>query len=312
MSKSISLAYHLFSSNLRDMFELTAYLKEKHRIVDNALDMHLPDEDTRPGKLHAAMRYSVFSGGKRMRPIICLAAAEAAQGQQDEVLLPAIALEILHTYTLIHDDLPAMDDDAVRRGQPSTHIRFGEANAILTGDALLTLAFEWLGQCTPPAPYLPGQYVIEVAEAAGSRGVIAGQIEDLAAETEPATPEQLDFIHLHKTAALIRSAVRIGAMSAGATARQLDALSLYGCNIGIAFQIADDLLDETGTTEQLGKPSGSDRAKRKLTYVSLYGVDASRKRAQSLVDEALETLKSFKGPTEPLEAIARFVIERAH
>ena len=294
------------------MFELSTYLKEKRRMIENALDRHLPTEETRPGVLHAAMRYSVFSGGKRLRPILCLAAADAVKGREEDALLPAIALEVLHTYTLVHDDLPSMDDDAVRRGQPTTHIQFGEATAILAGDALLTLAFEWLGQCRAPAPYLPGQYVHEVAEAAGSRGVIAGQIEDLAAETGDTTPERLDFIHLHKTAALIRAAMRVGAIAGGASAEQLDAVSVYGCNIGIAFQIADDLLDEAGTTERMGKPAGSDRKNKKLTYVSCYGLEQSRKRAETLVDEAIAALSLFKGPTAPLEAIARYVIDRDH
>jgi geranylgeranyl diphosphate synthase, type II len=294
------------------MFDLSAYLAEKRRVVENALDMHMPSEETRPSVLHTAMRYSVFSGGKRLRPILCLAAASAVKGNEEDALLPAIALEVLHTYTLVHDDLPAMDDDELRRGQPTTHVEFGEANAILAGDALLTLAFEWMGQCRAPAPYLPGQYVIELAEAAGSSGVIAGQVEDLAAETEPPTPERLDFIHLHKTAALIRAAVRIGAISGGVTGEHLDAMSVYGCNIGIAFQITDDLLDERGETERIGKPAGSDRKNSKLTYVSLYGVEESEKRARHLVDEALETLAVCKGPTEPLEAIARYILARQH
>ena len=280
--------------------------------MELALDTHLPSDHTRPSILHQAMRYSIFAGGKRLRPILCLAAAEAVGGEPAEAMLPAIALEALHTYTLVHDDLPAMDDDALRRGQPTTHIAFGEANAILAGDALLTLAFEWIGTAAPPAPYAPNQLVLELAEAAGSRGVIAGQIEDLAAENEGAepTPELLDYIHLHKTAALIRAAVRVGAIMGGGTAEHVDALSRYGCDLGIAFQVADDLLDETGTDEQLGKPAGSDRKNRKLTSVSLFGMEASRKRGEQLIASAIAALSSLPGPTEPLAAIARYAMTR--
>jgi geranylgeranyl diphosphate synthase type II len=294
------------------MFELNTYLNDRRRLVENALDMHLPDAETRPAKLHEAMRYSLFAGGKRIRPILCIAAAEACGGTAEDVIMPAIALEALHTFTLVHDDLPAMDDDALRRGKPSTHIAYGEANAILTGDALIAQAFEWLGGCTAPPPHLPTQFVLELAEAAGSRGVIGGQVEDIAAEDLPPSADLLDFIHLHKTAALIRAAVRMGAIGAGASAQVLDALSLYGCNIGIAFQIADDILDATASTETIGKPAGSDAEKNKLTYVALYGIEESRRRAATLLDEALQALQQVPGDREPLEAIARLVVERTN
>lgn len=294
------------------MFELTNYLNERRRLIDQALDQHMPPDTTHPARLHEAMRYCVFSNGKRLRPILCLAAAEACQGTVDAALLPALAVEVLHTYTLVHDDLPAMDDDDLRRGQPTAHIQYGEANAILAGDALLTLAFEWLAQCVPPAPYLPGQYALELAQAGGSQGVIGGQYEDLAAHPETATPEQLDYIHLHKTACLIRAAMRIGAISAHASSPLLDALTLYGCHIGLAFQITDDLLDETGITEQLGKPAGSDRKNQKLTYITLHGIDEARKRAEKLVAEAVAALAPLPGDTRPLIAIAQYILERKH
>ncbi len=294
------------------MFELTAYLEHKRRLIDNALEMHLPPEEARPGALHKAMRYSVFSGGKRIRPILCLAAAEAVGGKEENALMPAIALEAIHTYTLIHDDLPAMDDDDLRRGRPTSHIVFGEAAAILAGDALLTLAFEWLAESQAPAPFLPYQYALEAAEAAGSRGIIAGQIEDLTAQGRQPEEDLLEYIHLHKTASLIRAAVRVGGISGSASSEQLDALSLYGCNVGLAFQIADDILNETSTPEELGKPTGSDRAKNKLTYVALLGVEGARDRARSLIDQAVDALSKTKALNDPLEQIARFTIERSH
>lgn len=287
------------------------YLNEKRRVIDSALDQHMPAEDVRPSLLHTAMRYCVFSNGKRLRPILGLASAAAVRGRDvPEAVLPALAVEVLHTYTLVHDDLPAMDDDALRRGQPTAHIQFGEANAILVGDALLTLAFEWLATCVAAPPYAPGQFSLELAEAAGSRGVIAGQIEDLAATESHPTADQLAFIQLHKTATLLRAAVRMGAIAGHASAEALDQLSLYGCNLGLAFQIVDDILDETAQTDALGKPAGSDRRNKKLTYVSMHGVDASRQRARKLIEEARAALEPLPGDTAPLDALAQFVLDR--
>jgi geranylgeranyl diphosphate synthase, type II len=207
-----------------------------------------------------------------------------------------------------------MDDDAMRRGLPTTHIQYGEAHAILVGDALLTLAFEWMAQCRAPEPYLPNQYALELAEAAGSRGVIAGQIEDLEAEGEDANADRLDFIHLHKTAALICCATRIGAIASGADAQQLEALSEYGCRIGLAFQIADDILDVTATTDELGKPAGSDEKNSKMTYVTLLGVDGARKKATQLIEQALHDIASIGTDTTraPLVALAQEMIQRNH
>lgn len=294
------------------MFNLTDYLKQQRRILESALDQHMPPDTEQPAILHRAMRYCVFSEGKRIRPVLCLAAARAIDPTCESALLPAIAIEALHTYTLVHDDLPAMDNDDLRRGRPTAHIEFGEANAILVGDALLTLAFEWLGQVPAPAPYAPGQLVVELAEAAGSCGVIGGQVEDLGASSGHAAVELLDYIHLHKTAALIRAAVRMGAIVAGANTAELDAFSNYGCDLGLAFQITDDILDATGNTETIGKPAGSDEKNNKLTYVAMHGVDASRKRAAELIDKALTALNEISGDTEPLDAIARNILDRSH
>ncbi len=294
------------------MFDLSLYLEERGRWIDASLDHHLPATDLYPPVLHQAMRYSMFSGGKRLRPILCLAAAEACGATKEDALWPALALEAVHTYSLIHDDLPCMDDDDLRRGQPTAHIRFGEANALMAGTALLTLAFEWLGQAPTPSPHSTNHFIAELAHASGHQGIMAGQVADLAAEEMPASEELLHFIHLHKTATLIRAAVRMGGIAAGASSTDLDALSLYGCNLGLAFQIADDLLDETGKTEDIGKPAGSDRKNNKLTYVSLFGIEAARDKAKTLVEEATEALNALKGDSEPLRALAAYVIKRTH
>jgi geranylgeranyl diphosphate synthase type II len=292
------------------MFDLKAYLATRRGMVDAALETRMPADATRPAVLHQAMRYSVMAGGKRLRPILCMAACEAAGGPAEAALLPGLATEILHTYTLIHDDLPCMDDDDLRRGHPTCHVKFGEANALLAGDALLTLAFEWLAEAGTPAPYAPTQLALELARAAGSQGVIGGQVEDLAAEGCPPDADQLDYIHRHKTAALIRAAVRMGALCAGATAPQLDALSRYGDAIGLAFQIADDILNATSTAAELGKPVGSDQDRQKLTYVAVHGLDQSRIRATALMRIAIAALEPLPGDTAPLRALAEHTVRR--
>jgi geranylgeranyl diphosphate synthase type II len=294
------------------MLELSTYLKERRDVVNAALDHHLPHASERPTVLHEAMRYSVMAGGKRIRPILCLAAAEAVGADVETALLPALAVEILHTYTLIHDDLPCMDDDDLRRGMPTAHVKFGEAEAVLAGDALLTLAFEWVAGQPAPKPYGPTQLVQELAHAGGSRGVIAGQIEDLAGEGRDLDAEDLEFIHVHKTASLIRGAIRIGAIAGGASPDELDDLTMYGGDIGLAFQIADDVLNVTSSKEDLGKPVGSDAQRAKSTYVSMYGLERAREMANSLVDNAVACLPRLPGSIEPLEAIARYIVTRGN
>jgi geranylgeranyl diphosphate synthase type II len=290
--------------------DLNAYLAAARQTIDAALDRCLPPATERPARLHQAMRYSVLGGGKRLRPILCLASAEAVGGAAAAALLPAVALEFLHAYTLIHDDLPAMDDDDLRRGQPTLHKAFDEATAILAGDALLTFAFEVLARAAAPAPCAPGQLVLELAEAAGSRGVVGGQAEDLAAEGCPPDAGWLDYIHLHKTGKLLRAACRLGALSAGAGAEQLAALTTYAEHIGLAFQIADDILNVTSTPERLGKAVGSDAARQKMTYVALYGLDASRDRARALVAGARAALAPLGGRAERLAELAEFMVAR--
>lgn len=293
------------------MFDLKAFLDCRRQSVETELDRMLPAEATRPTVLHRAMRYSVMAGGKRLRPILCLAACEAVGGDPKNALLPGIAIEILHTYTLIHDDLPCMDDDALRRGRPTSHVVFGEANALLAGDALLTLAFEWLARSTPPAPYHASQLIYELATASGSQGVIGGQVEDLAAEGRAADADLVDFIHRHKTAALLRASVRMGGLCGGASQVALQALTEYGDCAGLAFQIADDILNVTATAEQLGKPVGNDEALKKLTYVAVHGLDASRKKADELVTRATSAIRSLPGDPTPLIALAEYTVKRA-
>lgn len=280
-------------------------------MVEAGLEHHLPEETVRPAMLHRAMRYSVMAGGKRLRPILCMAACEAVGGTPETALLPGLSLEILHTYTLIHDDLPCMDDDELRRGRPTAHIVFGEANALLAGDALLTLAFEWLARVQAPPPYPANELALELATASGSQGVIGGQVEDLAAEGTEASADLVDYIHRHKTAALIRAAVRMGGICGAACQADLDALTRYGECAGLAFQIADDILNVTSTPEQMGKPVGNDAELKKLTYVSVHGLDASRKKAETLIQTAVAAISNLPGNPQPLISLAEYTVKRA-
>ena len=299
--------------------DLNSYFAELRREVAAALERLLPPADERPARLHAAMRYSLLAGGKRLRPVLCLASAEAVGGERGAALLPAVALECLHTYTLIHDDLPAMDDDDLRRGQPTCHKQFDEATAILAGDALLTLAFELLArfgesqtarQASPSTGTVAAQLAQELAVAAGSRGVVGGQAEDLAAEGREPDAALLEYIHSHKTGALIRAACRMGALAGGANAAQLAALTAYAEKIGLAFQIADDVLNVTSTPEQLGKATGSDAARKKMTYVALFGLEVARAQAQALAAGAVAALAPLGAHAAPLAALAEFTVQR--
>ncbi len=287
-------------------------MDEMTKLVNAELDRRMPGEKIRPASLHKAMRYSVFAGGKRLRPLLCLAACEAAGGAVEKALLPAIAIEALHTYTLIHDDLPAMDDDDLRRGKPTCHVVFGEAMAILAGDALLTLAFEWLGLCAAPAPYQPGQLSLELARAAGSVGVVGGQVEDMVSEGARPDAALVEYIHLHKTAALLRAAVRMGGIAAGVGEDDLEALSIYGSKIGLGFQVVDDILNETSSPEQLGKAAGTDRARGKVTYVSVHGLDAARADAGRLSREALDAAHGLGEGAGMLIFLAELMMKRTH
>jgi len=294
-------------------FELKKYLKDKQQKVNAALEKLWEDAGTPPTPLIHAMRYSLLAGGKRLRPILCIAACEAVGGCETDVMPVACALELIHSYSLIHDDLPAMDDDDLRRGKPTCHKAFNEATAILAGDALLTVAFEILaaaGQRSERDSLLWLEVIYLIARAAGHSGMIEGQMMDLAAEGKALDLKQLEAVHRHKTGALLEVSVRAGAMLGGGTHQQIDALAAYGRHIGLAFQVTDDILDIEGKLEELGKSPGSDRAHQKATYPSLIGLDQAKAHARQLIGKALEELKILGKKGEPLTALACYIIER--
>ncbi len=283
---------------------ISDYLKQNQIRVDAALEDCLPDANTRPAILHEAMRYCVLNGGKRIRPSLCLATAEALGADQQTAMAPAMAVELFHCSTLIHDDLPCMDDDDLRRGIPTCHIKFGEANAVLTGDALMIHAFQIL------AEYKNCRLSAELAKAAGSLGVIAGQVEDLAAEGQEPDADLIEFIHMNKTAILIRAAIRMGAIVGGADNTALEHLSVFGEKIGLAFQIEDDILDETSTDEILGKPAGSDLERNKLTYPAVHGMAAAKAKVRELTQQAIESLETLSIHTQSLRCMAEYLMNR--
>ena len=283
-----------------------------HKQVDRALERWLPSEKTRPITLHRAMRYGIFAGGKRLRPILCLAAAEASGGKTTPALPSACAVECIHTYSLIHDDLPCMDDDDLRRGWPTTHKVFGEAIAVLAGDALMTIAFEILAQTKPTKRYGLQEFFLELATSAGSSLLVGGQVADMEAENHEATPRELLFIHRGKTAAMIAASLRLGAMSANATRVQIKALGKFGENLGLAFQIVDDILDITQTSDQLGKSAGKDASSGKATYPAVFGLEKSRREATRLTNAALKALDPLGPKADFLRAIAADMLGRQH
>jgi geranylgeranyl diphosphate synthase type II len=293
-------------------FDLQAYLTERRALVDGALEKLLPPDETPPPTVHRAMRYSVMAGGKRLRPILVIAGAEAVGGTPDLVLPTACALELIHTYSLIHDDLPAMDDDDYRRGRLTSHKVFGEAVAILAGDALLTLAFRLVAENSAlvPNPLVLREVVVEIAEAAGTFGMVGGQVVDIESEGKPVGAETLEYIHLHKTAALIRASLRVGALLANADRKALAAIGEAGRDLGLAFQIVDDILDVEGSLEELGKTAGSDERKQKATYPAIHGLEASRRQAKLLIERAKERLDALGARSEQLRALADYIVER--
>jgi geranylgeranyl diphosphate synthase type II len=294
-------------------FDLAAYLTARRERVDLALASLLPAEEAEPPSVHRAMRYSVMAGGKRLRPILVIAGAEAVGGQADAVMPAACALELIHTYSLIHDDLPAMDDDDYRRGRLTNHKVFGEAVAILAGDALLTDAFRLLAENaarTSGEATLVRDVIVEVVEAAGTRGMVGGQVVDIESEGKTVTAETLEYIHLHKTAALIRASLRVGAMLAGGRPDQLAVIGEAGGTLGLAFQIVDDILDVEGTLAELGKSAGSDERKGKATYPAVHGIEASREEARRLIARAKDSLQRLGPGAVPLCALADYIFER--
>jgi geranylgeranyl diphosphate synthase type II len=299
--------------NRNDELRLKEYLAERKALVDAALDRLLPGEEFYPPVIFQAARYSLMAGGKRLRPILCLAAAEAVGGKAEAVMPAACALELIHTYSLIHDDLPAMDNDDYRRGKLTSHKVFGEEIAILTGDALLTEAFHLLAR-RDLMPGVPPESLLditrEISEAAGWFGMVAGQVLDVRSEGKTVDLETLQQIHRLKTGAMIRVSLRAGAILSGASANVLDSLSDYGRQIGLAFQIADDILNVEGDRALLGKGTGSDAARGKVTFPSLLGIEASRARAEALIGEAVASLASFDERAAPLRLIALYILER--
>jgi geranylgeranyl diphosphate synthase, type II len=291
-------------------FNLDTFLTASTAAVNAALDRFLPAEKTKPATIHKAMRYSLFAGGKRMRPALVLAAAAACDGEEADALPLACAVECIHTYSLIHDDLPAMDNDDYRRGKLTNHKVFGEGIAVLAGDALLTQAFEIAAQAKAWPRYSHRDLILEVARASGSLQLIAGQVADLEGEGKKTSVAQLKYIHERKTSALLCCSTRLGGMSANCSAAQLQALTDFGYHVGLAFQVIDDILDVTQTSEKLGKTAGKDTKAQKATYPSIVGLEKSRRIATDLTDKAFAALKPFKGRATALEALAEFLLKR--
>ena len=291
---------------------LADYLKSWVSEVDNALDDFLPIPGEAPGAIHEAMRHSVFAGGKRLRPILCITAAEACGGDGKLAMAAACAVELMHTYSLVHDDLPCMDDDDLRRGRPTCHKVYGEGMAVLCGDALLTEAFALLVKASPTPRYSVGDMVAELAAAGGSRKLIGGQVLDLEGEGKQLDKKQLIAIHEAKTAALLIASLRLGGMAANATAEQMEALVAYGYSLGLAFQVIDDILDVTQTSKDLGKTAGKDQAVNKSTYPSVWGLEESKLEAERLTHEALGSLAIFGDSGGRLREIAEWMLFRKY
>ncbi len=293
--------------------KLKEYLQEKRTIVDGALRECLPEVNGPTEELYRAMNYSLFAGGKRLRPILCIAAAEAVGGTHKDVMPVACALEMIHTYSLIHDDLPAMDDDDMRRGKPTNHMVFGDAMAILAGDGLLTEAFRIMASSGLLEKAGPERFrrVIEiVSSASGPQGMVAGQALDIRAEGKKIDVSLMEIIHEHKTGALLKASVTTGAVLGGASEKEIESLKNYGRNIGLAFQISDDILDIEGDSDKMGKPTGVDIERGKNTYPSIYGMEKSKSMLREIIDRAIDTLSLFKETAEPLREIAVYIIER--
>jgi geranylgeranyl diphosphate synthase type II len=320
--------------------DIKTYLQEKREAIDSYLKSYF-EAPSAPPILYEAMKYSLFAGGKRIRPILAMASYEACGGDSGKIIRQAAALELIHTYSLIHDDLPSMDNDDLRRGKPTNHKVFGEAMAILAGDALLTEAFLMMTNANPPfainigppiakkgntnieTPFRKGgvgefsdtkikpsalmKSVRDVALSAGANGMVGGQAQDILSENSEPDGDTLEFIHLHKTTALITASVRMGPILAGSKRKKLYALTRYGESVGLAFQIIDDILDIEGTAEELGKPAGSDRKKNKLTYPSLFGIEGARKKAKDLLKKATDSLMIFSAEADPLREIAGYL-----
>ena len=291
-------------------FDLKQYLEDRRLMVEEALEVALPQQEGPETRVVEAMRYSLFAGGKRLRPILCLAASEAVGGDLKAAMPAGCALEMIHTYSLIHDDLPAMDDDDLRRGKPTNHKVFGEAIAILAGDGLLTEAFVLLSDYNSLLPERAVQVIGVIAEAASYRGMVGGQVVDILSQNKRAELETVQQMHSRKTAALIAAATESGALAGKGSEAQVAALARYGRAIGLAFQIADDILDIEGDTELLGKTTGADEARGKVTYPAAVGLERSRQAANEMVNDALAALEGFDDRANPLRSLANYIITR--
>jgi geranylgeranyl diphosphate synthase, type II len=290
--------------------KLPSFFEEDRAAVDAHLERLLPGESVQPSSIHQAMRYSVFAGGKRIRPILCLEAARIFDSMDPHALYPGCAIEFIHTYSLIHDDLPALDNDDLRRGKPTSHKKFGEATAILAGDGLLTLAFQTVAG-TPVSPERTMAMVTEIATAAGTvNGMVGGQVEDLENEGKNVRPETLEYIHRSKTAALIRAAVTSGAICAGASTGDVARMRRFGETIGWAFQVTDDILDVEESSAALGKTAGKDIAQQKATYPAVFGLERSHQFAEELSEKAIAELQAYGERAERLRALAEFLVLR--
>mgnify|MGYP002624308426 FL=1 len=292
------------------MDDLKEYLEARAAEVDAELDRLLPTKRQRPSSIHEAMRYSLFAGGKRLRPVLCLAAAEACGGENEAAVPSACAVELMHTYSLIHDDLPCMDDDDLRRGRPTCHKVYGEGMAVLTGDALLTEAFLVLSETVPTPRYPTAAFIAELAVTGGSTRLIGGPVRDLEGEGRDLTKAQIVKIHEAKTAALLTTSIRLGAMTANATPAKLESLTIFGHALGLAFQVIDDILDVTQSTEKLGKTAGKDVAVAKATYPAILGLDKARREAARLTKQAMTALDPFGKKAHRLHQIAAYLLER--
>jgi geranylgeranyl diphosphate synthase type II len=287
-----------------------SWLRRTRRVVERALLDSVPSAKVKPATIHRAMRYSLLAGGKRIRPVLCCAASEACGGGVRNALPAACAVELVHTYSLVHDDLPCMDDDDLRRGKPTSHKVFGEGMAVLAGDALLTQAFAVLAAAKPKRSFTAADLVAELAHAAGSRGLIAGQAADLEAEGRKPSEPALYFIHAAKTGMLLRAALKLGAMCGGGTKAQISALDRFGFALGLAFQIQDDILDATQSGKKLGKTAGKDAVAGKMTFPALYGLERSRALAARWTDDAISALRPFGRRAEKLSALAALISDR--
>jgi geranylgeranyl diphosphate synthase type II len=309
----MSLLVRRVKEENQDTMDLAKYLKEKRAIVEDRLETYFPEPEGPASDIVASMRYSLVAGGKRLRPILCIAAAEAVGGAESEVLDVACALELIHTYSLIHDDLPVMDDDDLRRGKPTNHTVFGEAIALLAGDGLLTEAFHLMAGARLKEK-VSARKLLEVigmiARAAGYQGMVGGQVVDIQSEGKDVEFSTLEFMHAHKTGALICASVKSGVILGGGNGSQIEAMTSYGNCIGKAFQISDDNLDIESDTETLGKTVGADRQKGKTTYPSLIGLSRSKEIQAQLIETAILSLEAFDRGADPLREIARYIIER--